>query len=52
MVCPRCVIAVQGAFEDVGLQVTNIRLGEVQLGEELNTQKKKEVADKLQSLEH
>lgn len=50
MVCPRCVIAVKGAFEDLGHNVINIHLGEVQLNEELKAQQKKEVGSRLQTL--
>ena len=50
MVCPRCVMAVENVFSELGIPVVQIRLGEVTLAQPLDNGRKKVLADALHHL--
>lgn len=50
MVCDRCKMVVQSELEKLELQPLSIKLGEIELQEELNPAKKEKLATILQSL--
>ena len=50
MVCDRCKMVVQSELEKLELQPLSIKLGEIELQEELNPAKKEQLATILQSL--
>lgn len=47
MVCPRCVEAVRQVFEDLNFSVIDINLGSVNVSEEISSNKKKLLKEKL-----
>lgn len=47
MVCPRCIESVQGVFSELKIDVTNVRLGEVQLAKMISDKQKEELKEKL-----
>ncbi|GGG87361.1 hypothetical protein GCM10007415_21380 [Parapedobacter pyrenivorans] len=50
MVCNRCIMVVQNELDKLGLDVKNIRLGEVILDKALTTEEKKKLNEALQPL--
>lgn len=50
MVCNRCIMVVQSELDKLGLEVKNIRLGEVTLEKELAIEEKEQLAGALVSL--
>lgn len=49
MVCPRCVMAVQNAFEELGFKVINVELGKAEVVNSTNISKK-EIHEALEEL--
>lgn len=50
MVCPRCVMAVEQVFSELGIPIVQVRLGEVTLSMSLEKEKKKPLAEALHHL--
>lgn len=50
MVCNRCITAVRGAFENIGVQPLDVRMGEVQLPNDLSDEQLSAVNDRLKQL--
>lgn len=50
MVCPRCIMAVGDVLHELGIDYTQIELGEVGLNKELTTHQQTELSQKLQAL--
>ena len=47
MVCPRCIESVQQVFDEVGLGVLNIKLGEVNVSNSISSKQKQSLQTKL-----
>ena len=47
MVCPRCITAVKTIFDELKIEITTIKLGEVSSPTKINTTQKKELEIKL-----
>lgn len=47
MVCPRCIEAVGGIFQDLGIPVDDLKLGKVTVNERLSTDQRKSLNDRL-----
>lgn len=47
MVCPRCIVSVKGIFDELNITVSNIKLGEVDLVNELSNRQKSVLTIKL-----
>lgn len=47
MVCNRCIMVVQSEVDKLGLQVTDIRLGEVTLGQDISSEQKETLGSAL-----
>ncbi|HTN17919.1 MAG TPA: AraC family transcriptional regulator [Chitinophagaceae bacterium] len=50
MVCNRCIMVVQNEMDKLGLQVANIRLGEVTLSHDISSEQKETLSSALVSL--
>lgn len=50
MVCPRCIMAVKGVFDDVQLPIEEVVLGEVKLQQQASPEQLKVVKERLQEL--
>lgn len=50
MVCPRCITAVENAFQELDISTEKVELGQVYLSEKLNETKHEELSTKLTSL--
>ncbi|SNT18129.1 Helix-turn-helix domain-containing protein [Ekhidna lutea] len=48
MVCPRCIMVVKQAFDQIGVEPLSVELGEVKLNDELTTEQQKRLDDLLQ----
>lgn len=49
MVCNRCVEAVREVFQQVGYQLNDIKLGEIELGNELSSSERANIRDTLRN---
>jgi AraC family transcriptional regulator len=50
MVCPRCILTVETIFEELGISVKKIELGEVSLHQPLSSMQLQTVQDKLKAV--
>ncbi|WP_107040173.1 AraC family transcriptional regulator [Brumimicrobium mesophilum] len=50
MVCPRCITAVENAFQELDISAEKVELGQAYLSEELNNTQHEELSIKLTSL--
>lgn len=50
MVCPRCIMAVEGVLKDIGIDFLNVSLGQVHLQKELTEKERQELSSRLRKL--
>lgn len=50
MVCPRCIMAIEGVLKELNIDYGNVKLGEVSLTKELTPHQQTELSQKLMAL--